>query len=59
MTTGQYALDANGNRVWDLGNFGTSAFGIANGIPNRPSGGFAGRHALAETTLNEPLLKEQ
>jgi len=57
MTTGQYALDANGNKVWDLGNFGTSTFGIANGIPNRPTGGFAGRHALAETTLNEPYFK--
>lgn len=57
MTTGQYVLDANGNRIWDLGNFGSSSIGIANGIPNRPSGGFAGRHALAETTLNEPFFK--
>ena len=57
MTTGQYVVDNNNNRVWDLGNFGTSALGIANGIPNRPSGGFAGRHALAETVLNDPNFK--
>ncbi len=57
MTNGSYVLDANGNRIWDLGNFGTSPIGIANGIPNRPSGGFAGRHALAETTLNIPFFK--
>ncbi|MBC7873701.1 MAG: SusC/RagA family TonB-linked outer membrane protein [Ferruginibacter sp.] len=57
MTNGAYVLDAKGNRIWDLGNFGTSALGIANGIPNRPGGGFAGRHALAETTLNIPFFK--
>lgn len=49
MTTGEYLLDPQGNRFWDLGNFGNSGLGI----PNRPSGGFAGRHALGETTLNE------
>lgn len=48
MTTGEYLLDGTGNRFWDLGNMG-GAFGV----PNRPSGGFAGRHALAETSLNE------
>ena len=57
MTTGSLVLDANGNKIWDLGNFGTSAIGIANGVPNRPSGGFAGRHALAETILNIPMFK--
>ncbi len=48
MTTGAYLLDGTGNRFWDLGNMGG-----AQGVPNRPSGGFAGRHALAETSLNE------
>ena len=53
MTTGAYVLDANGNKIYDLGNMANTALGLANGIPNRTSGGFAGRHALAETTLNE------
>ncbi len=48
MTTGAYLLDFAGNRFWDLGNMGG-----AQGVPNRPSGGFAGRHTLAETSLNE------
>ena len=48
MTTGDFLLDGNGNKFWDLGNMGGSQ-----GVPNRPSGGFAGRHALAENTLNE------
>jgi TonB-linked SusC/RagA family outer membrane protein len=48
MTTGAFLLDGTGNRFWDLGNMGGSQ-----GVPNRPSGGFAGRHALAETSLNE------
>jgi len=48
MTTGEYLLDVTGNRFWDLGNMGGNQ-----GVPNRPSGGFAGRHALAETSLNE------
>ncbi|MBK7870648.1 MAG: SusC/RagA family TonB-linked outer membrane protein [Saprospiraceae bacterium] len=53
MTTGEYLIDpATGQRFWDLGNFGSSNLGI----PNRPSGGFAGRHALAETTLNSQLF---
>lgn len=52
MTTGEYLLDANGQRFWDLGNLGSSGLGI----PNRPSGGFAGRHTLAETTLNSQLF---
>jgi TonB-linked SusC/RagA family outer membrane protein len=57
MTTGQYVLDAAGNKIWDLGNFGSSPIGTQNGIPNRTSGGFAGRHALAETSLNDQLFK--
>ncbi len=57
MNTGAYVLDVNGNKIWDLGNFGTSALGIANNIPNRTSGGFSGRHTLAETSLNDNLFK--
>lgn len=54
MTTGEYLIDpATGQRFWDLGNFGNSGLGI----PNRPGNGFAGRHALAETTLNNLLFK--
>jgi len=48
MTTGEFLLDGTGNKFWDLGNMGG-----AMGVPNRPSGGFAGRHTLAETSLNE------
>lgn len=54
MTTGEYLLDGTGNRFWDLGNMGGSQ-----GVPNRPSGGFSGRHALAETRLNEQSFKRQ
>jgi TonB-linked SusC/RagA family outer membrane protein len=57
MTTGAYALDVNGARIWDLGNLANTALGTANGIPNRPGGGFAGRHSLGETTLNEQLYR--
>jgi TonB-linked SusC/RagA family outer membrane protein len=57
MTTGAYVLDNNGDRIWDLGNLGATAVGTANGIPNRPSGAFAGRHILGETSLNEQLYK--
>ncbi len=48
MQTGAYLLDGTGQRFWDLGNMG----GLM-GVPNRTSGGFSGRHALAETVLNE------
>ena len=57
MTTGAYVLDLNGNRVYDLGNFGTSPIGTQNGIPNRTSGGFSGRHGLAETRLNDNFYR--
>jgi len=57
MTTGAYVLDPNGQKIYDLGNMANTALGIANGIPNRTSGGFAGRHGLAETALNEQLFK--
>jgi len=56
MTTGAYVLDGKGAKIYDLGNMANTALGIANGIPNRTSGGFAGRHALAETALNEQLF---
>ncbi len=53
MTNGEYLIDpATGQRFWDLGNLGNSGLGI----PNRPGGGFAGRHALAETTLNNQIF---
>ncbi len=52
MTTGQFLLDASGNKFYDLGNMGG-----AQGVPNRPSGGFAGRHAIAETLLNEAIFR--
>ncbi|MEJ8844296.1 SusC/RagA family TonB-linked outer membrane protein [Lacibacter sp. H375] len=54
MTTGQYVLDAGGNRIWDLGNFQNEAIGIQNGIRNRP-GTTSGRHAPAELILNDYL----
>ncbi len=57
MTTGAYVLDANGQRIWDLGNFGSSPIGIQNGIPNRAGSGFSGRHVLAETSLNEEIFR--
>ncbi len=53
MTTGEYLLNDAGEKIWDLGNFGNSGLGI----PNRPSGGFPGRHALAETQLNESYFR--
>ncbi len=53
MTTGAYLIDpATGAPFWDLGNMGGSM-----GVPNRPSGAFAGRHALAETVLNEQYFR--
>jgi TonB-linked SusC/RagA family outer membrane protein len=52
MSTGAYLLDGNGNKFWDLGNMGGTQ-----GVPNRPSGGFSGRHALAETSLNEQIYR--
>ncbi|MCW3088442.1 MAG: TonB-dependent receptor plug [Sediminibacterium sp.] len=53
MTTGDYLLDGTGSKFYDLGNFGSTAFGI----PNRPSGGYGGRHVLAETVLNDIYYK--
>ncbi len=52
MTTGEYLLDpATGQKFYDLGNMGG-----AQGVPNRTLGAFAGRHALAETTLDEESI---
>lgn len=54
MTTGQYLIDpATGEKFWDLGNMGSAGLGLS----NRPSGAFAGRHALAETRLDEELFR--
>lgn len=54
MTTGEYLIDpATGQPFWDLGNMGSLGLGLS----NRPSGAFAGRHALAETTLDEELFR--
>jgi len=50
-TTGDFLLDANGNRIFDTGNLSSL------GIPNRPSGAYAGRHILQETLLNQTQIK--
>ncbi len=47
-TTGDYILDANGNKIYDIGSL------AALGLPNRPVAG--GRHAIYETILNENIL---
>lgn len=51
MTTGEYLLDARGERIYDLGNLS------AQGLPTRASGGSPGRHVVAETMLNKNLYK--
>ncbi|HEV8287160.1 MAG TPA: SusC/RagA family TonB-linked outer membrane protein [Chitinophagaceae bacterium] len=53
QTTGDYLLNATGNRFYDYGNF--SALGL--GIPNRPSGAYPGRHTIEETKLNKSFFK--
>jgi len=45
--TGNYILDANGAKQYDLGNLS------ALGLPVRPGGGYGGRHIVAETLFNE------
>lgn len=50
--TGEYLLDATGNRIYDLGNMGEL------GLPNRPSGANPGRHSVAETRLNNSLFNQ-
>lgn len=49
--TGEYLLNAQGNRFYDYGNLS------ALGIPNRPAGASAGRHITEETKLNRDLYK--
>ncbi|RZJ20183.1 MAG: SusC/RagA family TonB-linked outer membrane protein, partial [Acinetobacter sp.] len=51
-TTGDFILDAGGNRIYDTGNL-LSLYGI----PNRPSGAYAGRHIVQETLLNDTQIK--
>ncbi|MCZ4243277.1 SusC/RagA family TonB-linked outer membrane protein [Pedobacter punctiformis] len=52
QTTGEYLLDLKGEKIYDTGNLlGTL------GIPNRPSGAYAGRHILEETLLNSTQIK--
>ena len=46
VTTGDYLLNANGQRFYDYGNLS------ALGIPNRPAGASPGRHIAEETNLN-------
>ena len=46
---GQFLLDANGERFFDYGNMN------ALGLPNRPQ--FGGRHAIAETILNQNFFR--
>lgn len=45
-TTGDYLLDANGDKIYDLGNLSQYS------IPARPAGASVGRHVVAETLLN-------
>ncbi|MDP2236086.1 MAG: TonB-dependent receptor [Bacteroidales bacterium] len=45
--TGEYILDDNGNKIYDLGNM------LNLGLPFRPSGAYSGRHVVAETMFNE------
>jgi hypothetical protein len=45
--TGDYILDENGQKIYDLGNMAPL------GLPFRPAGAFSGRHVLAETMYNE------
>lgn len=49
--TGEYILDAYGNKIYDLGNMNQL------GLPNRPAGASAGRHVVAETELNNNLFR--
>jgi TonB-linked SusC/RagA family outer membrane protein len=49
MSTGVFLIDTiTGQKIWDTGNMG----GV-NGVPNRPSAAYPGRHFLAETLLND------
>lgn len=48
-TTGDFVLDANGNKQYDLGTSSATMTRAANGFP--------GRHILAEMTLNDNMYK--
>lgn len=49
QTTGAYILDLNGDKIYDYGNSNVA------GLPQRA--GYGGRHVVAETMLNDRLLK--
>jgi TonB-linked SusC/RagA family outer membrane protein len=49
QTTGDYILDANGNKQYDFGNSNVA------GVPQRA--GYGGRHIVAETEFNNNLFK--
>lgn len=51
-TTGALLYDIAGAPVYDTGNLSGSL-----GVPNRPSGAYAGRHVLEETLLNTNQIK--
>lgn len=46
-TSGDYILDENKEKIYDLGNM--SQFGL----PSRPAGASVGRHVVAETLMNQ------
>ena len=45
-TSGDFILDANGEKIYDLGNLSQYS------LPSRPAGASVGRHVVAETLLN-------
>ncbi|MBP8940980.1 MAG: SusC/RagA family TonB-linked outer membrane protein [Saprospiraceae bacterium] len=47
---GQYLLNGLGEKQYDFGNLS------ALGLPNRPGGGYGGRHIVAETELNQEFF---
>ena len=49
--TGEYLLDAKGDKIYDLGNLS------ALGLPSRASGASVGRHVVAETKYNDNVFK--
>ncbi len=55
MTTGAFVVDEKGNKIPDLGNYGGTPIGLANGINNRVGTSYAGRNAPVELMLNEDM----
>jgi TonB-linked SusC/RagA family outer membrane protein len=51
-TTGALLYDAAGAPIYDTGNLSATL-----GVPNRPSGAYAGRHVIQETILNTNQIK--